>query len=487
MEDFVEKALDVCRTEGATYADIRIVTLKDENLTIKRGNLERMEIRTEVGFGIRCISDGGWGFAGSYDLHVEEISRVARLATRIARASGAARKKPLEMVPVEAVRDHYETPMKKNPFDVPTEEKLSLLIDVDKQLSEHSPEIIKITSANFRGHSEDKIFGSSEGAYITQRILFSGGGFSCTAVKPGTTPQRRSYPGSFGGDFSTTGYEYFESLDLLGNVSGVAEEAIALTDAKHCPAEKTTLLLDGHQLMLQIHESTGHPTELDRVLGTEAACAGTSFMTPEKLGVLMYGSEHVTLTSDSTLKGGLGTFGYDDEGVKAKRVELVKDGLFVNYQSSRETAALIGLKESSGGMRADSPQKLPLIRMVNINLEPSGWKRDEIIEDTKKGILMSINKSWSIDDKRLNFQFGTEIAWEIVDGEIGRILKNPTYTGITPEFWGGMDASSEDDWRLWGTPNCGKGQPGQVMYVGHGCGTARFNDVRIGVMQQEGK
>jgi len=166
-------------------------------------------------------------------------------------------------------------------------------------------------------------------------------------------------------------------------------------------------------------------------------------------------------------------------------VELVKDGLFVGYQTSRETAALIGLDASSSGMRADNPQKIPLIRMTNINLEPTGWKRDEIIEDTKKGILMSTNKSWSIDDKRLNFQFGTEIAWEIKNGERTRILRNPTYTGITPEFWGGMDASSKDDWRLHGTPNCGKGQPVQVMYVGHGCGTARFRNVRIGIVEEE--
>ncbi|MFW9808489.1 MAG: TldD/PmbA family protein [Candidatus Thorarchaeota archaeon] len=482
MKDLSELALDTCRKLGASYADIRFVTIKDEDISVKLGNISVLEVREEVGFGIRCLADGGFGFAGSYNPSKDEVHRVAELAVRIAKASGATRRSPVELVDEKAAVDSYSTPIKKDPFKVSIEEKVDLLLEVDKRLKQYDPEVIKFTKADYRGHSEDKIFSSTEGAYITQKIVFCGGGFSCMAINPGSPPQRRSFPGSFRGDFSTNGYEFFESRQLLENTERIAAEAIALTTAKQCPTDKATLLLDGHQLMLQIHESTGHPTELDRVLGTEAAYAGTSFMTVDLLNSLRYGSEHVTLVSDSTIPGGLGTFGYDDEGVKAKRVELVKNGLFVGYQSSRETAALVGLKESSGGMRADSPQKLPLIRMVNINLDPSGWLRDEIIEDTKQGILMSTNKSWSIDDKRLNFQFGTEIAWEIADGEIGQILKNPTYTGITPEFWGSMDASSKDDWRVWGTPNCGKGQPPQVMYVGHGCGTARFHNVRVGIM-----
>ncbi len=482
MKDIAEFALDKCRDLGATYADIRIVSVKDEDISVKLGNISVLELREVIGFGVRCLADGGFGFAGSYNLSKNEVRRVAELAVRIAKASGSTRKTPVELVDEKAVVDDYATPFKKDPFKVPIEEKVDLLMEVDKRLGEHNPGIIKFTNADYRGHSEDKIFSSTDGAYITQKIVFCGGGFSCMAISPGSPPQRRSYPGSFRGDFSTSGYEFFESRKLLENVERVADEAIALTTAKQCPTEKATVLLDGHQLMLQIHESCGHPTELDRVLGTEAAFAGTSFMTVDLLNSLQYGSEHVTIVADSTSPGGLGTFGYDDEGVKAKRVELIKNGLFVGYQSSRETAALIGLKESSGGMRADDPQKLPLIRMVNINLEPTDWKRNEIIEDTKNGILMSTNKSWSIDDKRINFQFGTEIAWEIKNGEIGELIKNPTYTGITPEFWGTMDASSKDDWRVWGTPNCGKGQPGQVMYVGHGCGTARFHNVRIGIL-----
>lgn len=486
LRDLTQIALDTCSKAGASYADIRIVTVKDQDITVRKGSIDVLNYSAVTGFGIRTIAKGGWGFAGSFDPNPDEIRRVAELSVRIAKASGSTRKSPVRLVDVDAIEDTYETPIKNDPFDVPIEEKLQVLQEAERRLRE-AGSYIKVSQADYRAHCEDKVFASLEGAYIKQRIVFCGGGMSLVAASSGIPPQTRSYPGSFRGDFSTQGHEYFEEIDLLGNVDKTLEEVDQLLAAPAVPQERTTILLDGHQLELQIHESCGHPTELDRVLGTEAAYAGTSFLTPDLLGELQYGSEHVTMTSDCTLKGGLGTFGYDDEGVKAKRVDLVKDGLFVGYQSSRETSALIGIDESSAGMRADSPQRIPLIRMVNINLEPNGWKRDEIIEDTKNGILMSTNKSWSIDDKRLNFQFGTEIAWEIKNGELTRVLRNPTYTGITPEFWGSMDASSGDDWRLWGTPNCGKGQPAQVMYVGHGCGTARFHNVRVGIDQEGGK
>lgn len=482
MRELTEKALESCNKANASYADIRIVTVIDEEITVKKGNIQTMNFSQIQGFGIRVIADGGLGFAGSYDLTQSDIERAAKLAVKIAQASGSTRKNPIKFVDEAAVEDTYSTPVKIDPFVIPTEEKLEILIEADQRLTQYNPSMVKMSQADYRGHKEKKLFASSEGAFITQEIIFCGGGISCIAASPGTSPQVRSYPGSFRGDFVSRGYEHFQGLDLVENAENTVEEAITISLAKKCPKEKTTLILSGHQLQLQIHESIGHPTELDRVLGTEAAYAGTSFLTPDLLGKFKLGSEHVHLTADSTLLGGLGTFGYDDEGVKAKRVDLVKDGLFVGYQSSRETAAILGLNESSGGMRADSPQKLPLIRMVNINLEPSGWTRKEIIEDTKNGILMETNKSWSIDDKRLNFQFGTEIAYMIKNGEITQVVKDPTYSGITPDFWGNMDASSGDDWRVWGTPNCGKGQPSQTMYVGHGCGTARFHNVRIGIM-----
>ncbi|HSD49289.1 MAG TPA: TldD/PmbA family protein, partial [Actinomycetota bacterium] len=260
-----------------------------------------------------------------------------------------------------------------------------------------------------------------------------------------------------------------------------ATEAVELLSAKPCPSEVTTLVLDSGQVELQVHESVGHPLELDRVLGMEEAYAGSSFVRPDDRGTLRYGSPLVSITADATVPGGLGTFAWDDEGVPAQRVPLIVDGVFQDFLSSRETASALGLP-SSGAMRADGWQHLPLIRMTNINLEPREGSLAEIIGDTKDGVFMSTNTSWSIDDKRVNFQFGCEVAWRIEDGRLTEMYRNPNYTGITTEFWGSCDAvGGREDWTLWGTPNCGKGQPGQVARVGHGVPPARFRNVQVGV------
>jgi len=237
-------------------------------------------------------------------------------------------------------------------------------------------------------------------------------------------------------------------------------------------------------LALQVHESCGHPIELDRVFGSEASFAGTSFLTPEKLGEFQYGSEIVSIAADATAPGGLGSFFYDDEGVAAERTDIVMEGVFRGYLSSRETAARLGLKASGGAMRADGWNRIPIVRMTNINLEPGDWNLEEIIEDTANGLYMMDVKSWSIDDKRLNFQFGQEQAYEIRDGQLGQVFRNPTYAGITYEFWRSCDAiAGDDDWHLWGIPNCGKGEPMQVGHVGHGVAPARFRNVQVGVIK----
>jgi TldD protein len=448
---------------------------------VKNNVPEEVNLSRTKGIGIRVIAEGSWGFAASVDLSNSSIVKVARKAVDIARASAKVNKKPVLLNEAEKKKAKFSTPIRKDPFKVPLEEKMDILAQAERILAEQSP-LLKVSCSYFRAMREEKLFMSTENAEIHQQITWCGGGLMGVAIKNGEV-QRRSYPSSFRGNFSTSGFEFFKSLDLIGEAERTGQEALQLLEAEKCPSTTKDLIITGDQLALQIHESCGHPTELDRALGMEADYAGTSFLTPDKLGSLTYGSEHVNIVADATEPGGLGTFGYDDEGTLAKKVYLVKEGLFVGYQSSRETAGLIGLKASSGGMRADSPLKLPLIRMTNINLLAGDWRADELIADTNDGILMETNHSWSIDDRRVNFQFGTEIGWKIKDGSKDGIVKNPTYTGITPQFWGSCDAISKNDWQMWGTPNCGKGVPGQVMYVGHGCGTARFRNVQVGLLK----
>ena len=308
-----------------------------------------------------------------------------------------------------------------------------------------------------------------------------GGGIAAEAVGNGEL-QIRSYPDGLryqnGG-----GWEVLTRWDLIGNAERVADEAVALLSAKPCPQDAiTTVILSGNQLSLQCHESCGHPIELDRALGSEAAFAGTSFLTPDKLGKFRYGSSEVNIRIDATSPGGLGTFGFDDEGVSASEGWAVEDGIFVGYLMSRETAAGLGTL-SNGAMRADGWQRVPIIRMTNVSVMPgTAGTLDDLIADTDDGILMDTNRSWSIDDKRFNFQFGTEIGWEIKKGKRGDMVRNPTYTGLTPEFWGSCDAiCGQSEWKLWGVPNCGKGEPMQTHGVGHGAAPARFRGVQVGV------
>lgn len=480
MEDLTQRALDRARQAGASYADVRVVRRTTEEILVKNGHVEAVEAGESTGFGVRVVVDGAWGFASSRQVDADEMERVAELATRIARASALVQREEVDLAPVEPARGRFEMPCRKDPFEVPLEEKISLLLDADAALRREPR--VTVSEARMAFFREEKTFASTEGAYLEQVKTESGAGVAATATESGEA-QTRSYPAAFGGDFAAAGYEFIESLDLEQGAETAGQEAAALLDAPQCPSGVTDLILEGQQLALQIHESCGHPVELDRVFGTEASYAGTSFLTTDKLDTFQYGSDAVTLVADATIEGGLGSFAYDDEGVPAQRVPLVEEGIFRGYLSSRETAARIGRK-SSGAMRADGWNRIPLIRMTNINLEPGDWSLDEMIQDTQEGLLLSATRSWSIDDKRLNFQFGTEAAWEIRNGRLGRLLKNPTYTGITYQFWRACDAvARREEWRVWGIPNCGKGEPCQVAHVGHGASAARFRGVRIGVMR----
>jgi TldD protein len=338
------------------------------------------------------------------------------------------------------------------------------------------------TNMNFR--REEQWFVSSEDANIHQTKYTTGVGYAAYAFA-GNEIQKRSYPNSYGGQWQNKGYELIGELKLLENARRVGEEAVALLKADQCPEGGFNIILDGSQLGLQIHESVGHPIELDRVLGMEANFAGTSFLTFDKLRTLRYGSELVNIVADARQEHGpgLGTFAFDEEGVPAQCTPIITNGLFTGYLSSRETAHTIGMNRSGGTLRAECWNRLPIIRMTNISILP-GEKpltREQLIADTGDGIYMETNKSWSIDDKRYNFQFSCEMGWEIKNGKRVRMLKNPSYSGITTEFWNAMDAiCSRDEWNLWGTPHCGKGQPQQVMGTGHGAAPARFRNIQVG-------
>jgi TldD protein len=480
VRDLVMRALDTARNKGASYADVRVVRFKSQSVMVRNRNVEALSADESLGFGVRVIVDGYWGFAGSHRVSLGEADAVAAQAVRIAKASASVRGPRAEIGPPQSASGSYRTPLVRDPFAVSLDDKIALLLGVNESMLA-VPNIISAES-NVYCQREDKVFASTEGAYIEQELYETGCGIEATAVDEGEV-QNRSYPNSVGRHQGTEGWEFIERYDLAGNAPRVAEEASALLRAKPMEPGTTTVILDGSQVALQIHESCGHPIELDRVLGTEAAFAGTSFLTTDKLGSFMYGSDKVNMTADATIPGGLGTFGYDDEGVPAQSTPIVRDGLFVGYLTSRETAAALG-QQSNGAMRASGWNRIPLIRMTNVSLEPGDWTLEKLIADTDDGVYMETNRSWSIDDKRLNFQFGTEIGRAIKKGKLGDLIKNPTYTGITPRFWGSCDAIVDrDGWVVWGTPNCGKGQPEQVAHTGHGASAARFRNVQVGVMK----
>ena len=481
MKELIQNILDLAKLKGAEYADIRIVRRQDEEVGVKNGKVEALTRDEDFGFGIRILFQGAWGFACSSKVTRGEMGTVFSKALKIAKASSKVKGKEIVFPSASPVVDRYKTPISIDPFDVAPEAKLDLLLKADEILRRNKK--VKISEAFSGSYKMEKTFASTEGSYIEQEIIECGAGISATAIEGGEI-QVRSYPNSFRGNFATRGYEWIEKLALSDQAERVAEEVSQLLSARPCPSKTTTLILDSSQLALQIHESIGHPIELDRILGTEASYAGTSFLKPEMVGHFKYGSELVNIVADATYPGGLGTFGYDDEGTKAQRVPIISRGMLVNLLTSRETAHLLK-KESNGTMRADGWNRIPLIRMTNIDLEPGEWTLEQMIADTEEGLFLTTNRSWSIDDKRINFQFGAEVGWEIKKGKLGEMVKNPTYTGITPKFWNSCDAiANRDHWQMWGTPNCGKGEPGQVAHVGHGTAPARFRNVQVGVMKE---
>ena len=482
MKNLADWALNLADLRRASYADARIVDVRSRALSTKNGKMAGASDSESLGMAVRVIVNGAWGFAATDHLSRASVEATAARAIAIAQASAQVKIDDVRLAPETPVTADWAMPCQIDPFTVPVEQCLNLLLQIDAELLAVSGVTLAESNMNFQ--REEQWFYSSEGAAIHQTRYLTGAGYAAYAFA-GNDVQKRSFPNSFGGQWQGKGYELIAELNLLQNARRIGEEAVALLKADQCPEGAFDLVLDSSQLGLQIHESVGHPIELDRVLGMEANYAGTSFLTIDKLRHLRYGSDLVNVVADARLDHGpgLGTFGFDDEGVPAQCTPVITNGLFTGYLSSRETAHTIGASRSGGTMRAESWNRLPMIRMTNISILPGDQPltREQLIGDTSHGIYMETNKSWSIDDKRYNFQFGCEMGWEIRNGKLVRLLKNPSYSGITTEFWNAMDAiCSRDQWTLWGTPNCGKGQPAQVIGTGHGAAPARFRKIRIG-------
>jgi TldD protein len=475
-KDLINLALDTVNALGATYADVRLIREQTENITIKNQRVEVLKRDDDAGIGIRAIAQGCWGFAAASKLDKKSIERTAALAVKVAKASARLKAKDVKLSETEKVTDTYQTKVLIDPFSVPLDEKINLLLSATKTMLKVKG--IKVSDAGLYFSKKYQIFGSTEDSYIEQTIFQSGGYLDATAIK-GNISGERSYPGMHG-HYKCAGYEFIKGLNFLDNAQRVAEEAVALTMAKECPKIETTVILDGSMVAIQVHETVGHPTELDRVLGTEVSLAGKSHLTTDKRNNFKMGSEIVSVTADATIEGGLGSFGYDDEGVRAQRTYLIKDGIFTGYLTSRETALVLG-ERSNGTMRADSWASIPLIRMTNINLEPGTWNFEDLMADTEDGIYFESAGNPSIDDKRLNYNIHSEIGWIIKNGKKTEMVRRPAFTGISYEIWRNCDAiCNQNHWEVWGVPNCGKGDPEQTMQVGHGAAPARFRKIKVG-------
>lgn len=473
------QALDLAAQRGVQYADVRLVESRSQDLSTRNGRVSQVSDAESTGMGIRVLVDGGWGFAATDDLTPKGIEKAIFQARAIAKASTLALHSAVQLAP-EPVHDAvWVSPCRIDPLNLGVTQKVEHLLRVDEAL--RANKAVTLTETSFHATRSRQWFVNSEGSRIDQTRTMTGAGCGCYVFHNGDL-QKRSYPNSFGGQYQLRGWELVEELDMLAHAPRLAEEAEALHSADACPAGEFPLILDSSQLGLQIHESIGHPIELDRVLGSEANYAGMSFLTLDQLRNLRYGSPLVHVVSDATAAHGpgLGTFAFDDEGVAAQRTDIIRDGLFTGYLTSRETAGAVGEGRSNGCLRAAGWDRLPLIRMTNTSLEPGTSTLEEVF-DVPHGIYMETNKSWSIDDKRYNFQFGCEVAWEIRNGRKTRMLKNPVYSGISTRFWNACEAiANREHWTLWGVPNCGKGQPEQVMGTGHGASPSRFGGITVG-------
>lgn len=476
MKEIYSKILSRALVLGAGYADVRTVRTRRQLVSVVNGEISKVDDGESEGYNIRVWMGGFWGFAACCGRPEESWENTLQSAVDVARAAGRLEETGELFVPEAGVAAVYRTPCEIDPFSVPVSDKIEFLKMCDREIGRL--EDIRQVRLQTEAVKENKLFVSTEGSCIEQELTTSGGGVLCTAERHGEV-QSRSYPNRFGRERSCAGWEYVLRMNLANEGKRVSREACMLLHAKECPKKKTTVILDGSQTALALHETCGHAVELDRIFGEEMAYAGGSYLAGEERGKYRFGSEIVNVVADATCPGGLGTYGYDDEGVKAQRIELVKNGIWTGVIADRADSLKLGIR--AGGMsRSESWSSIPMARMTNINLEPGEWSLEDLIGNTGEGIYMEVCRSLSVDRLRLNYRFGAEVAWEIKEGKLGDVLKNPAITGTGRDLWRSCDAiCGRKYWRMWGT-DCGKGQPSQNVVVGHGTSPARFRNVQAG-------
>jgi TldD protein len=471
----VTDLVHVASSRGATYADARTVEREQETVSLKDGAVESVTRAGDRGLGFRVVHKGAWGFAATDQTDEAALRGCVDEAFRRAAASASVQRRTVTLAPVAPQRGEYRTVLRDDPFAVPLRNRIDHLRAVDA--ASIGPNV-KTRRASVAAYRTRKRLATSEGTDVSQEIVESGAGLSVLAVKAGRKPAMR-YDSRL---VNQAGWEYVEHLDLVARAARYRNDAEATLDAPLADERPTTLVFAPEFLALLVHESCGHPTEADRLLEHEVAFAGTTFMWPESRGTLRYGSPHVSMTADATLSGGMGTFGWDDDGVAAMRTKLVDKGVFVGYLTSRETAGALGMPVTIGSARAEGWQHFPIVRMVNVSLDPGATPYAELLRAVESGLLLEAPASYSLDDKRQNFHFSTQSARIIRNGELGGYVRGVAFQSLTPDFWGRCDGIA-DDWELHGFLSCAKGEPLQLMRVGHGAAHARFRDVPIEVRE----
>lgn len=472
-----DAALSTAKRLGASYADVRINRYRFEAISAREQQVQNVSRSQSFGFGVRVLFKGTWGFASSRIVTAEEVRRVTAEAVEIARANSIFQRKPIQLVPAPRITTSWKSAFEKDPFDVSVDDKIQFLMKLNQTAMK--AEGVSFVNSAMLFVNEQKFLATSDGSRIEQYLIRSFPSFNVTAINRSTGDfQSRA---SFGGP-QAMGYEYLEKYPWMTEAEQAGQEVVMKMRARTVDAGRYDLVLHPSHLWLTIHESVGHPTELDRALWWEANYAGTSFLTPEKRGKLQFGSRIVNFVADRTQPAGLATTGYDDEGVPAQKWYLVKDGLFVDWQTTRDLAPLIGEKKSYGCLYADSWGSVPFPRMPNVSLQPGkeAVSLDNLVNEVENGILIYGNGSYSIDQQRYNFQFGGQTFWEIKKGKITGMLRDVAYQSRTTDFWNACDRlGGEATYQLGGSFNDGKGEPTQSNAVSHGCPIARFRGINV--------